>query len=532
MRPLNRTILSQQSPPVQDTSVPVLQRMPQITDEEKLAAAEAELKQLEERELRFELEQAERELSYLDKEDEAWYEDFAEGLGVSGLKLLYGLQDLLPRGLSQEDKARLEDWKRDAGESGFGTAGEVIGDIAQFVAPGAGILKGAKGVNMLRAASPLVRSSAVLGAETGLAAGLAATRLPEDDETRAGNALTDAAFTVAGAGVGKVLEKGVRGLAKTKEAQKLLDEGVYLTPGRQAQSQFIQNIETAAEVTPVLARGTKRFRQEALDSWNKNVLQKAAPRGAAITDIGTEGGKQLKQAFEKGYSDAWRGVKPIHAGIRERLANRIAAAKTRLGKKDSRVIDNVIKDLDEISSAKGLDDVLRREINAAGPRRRELRLALEKLRRDLRKIAPASNQKALRQMDDQYPAYLAAEDAIIRAKKTGGVFTPDQLMMSAGKIGKKQAATGSAPLQDVAEAGLATVGKNVGGAPLDFFRRLAGAAPSPPFMREVGETLMGNTRPQRALSAALDSPRAEALRYIMRPSVAGYGYGRYQDEIE
>ena len=457
-----------------------------------------------------------------DKGETSGFSDFWEGVALSGMDMVYGVKDLVGA-MDENDRATFDQVKKDASDSGFTTAGKVVSEIAQFAIPGGAVAKGVKG------ASKLKNLAKGVSGETLVAGTLAGARLPGEGETRAGNVAYDAAATAGGGFAGKVLAKTMRGLNKTPDAQKLLDEGVYLTPGQQAESKFIQNIETAAEVTPILARGTKAAKKEASESWNENILNKAAPAGTKITEIGTAGGAQLKKAVEAGYASAWKGVKPIDKALRGRLAGRLQKTRSKLGKKDRLVVDNVAADMERIGSAKGLDDILRREIGTAGRKKVDLRRVLEKTRRELRKVAPVDNKKALAKMDKNYPDFLTAEDAIIRAKQTGGVFTPAQLTMSSGKVGKKKAATGTGPLQEAADIGRETIGKKEGGQPLDFFRRLAGAAPSPPGMRGTGRMLMGDLAPQKAITRRLnESPTVRALR--AGPSAAGLGYGTYLDE--
>jgi hypothetical protein len=476
-----------------------------------------------------ELAQLESQKRDLERSDaRGGWDEFWEGVALSGMEMMYGLEDLVGE-MDESERAVFESVKADASDSGWTMTGKVASEIAQLGIPAGALIKAAKGVSKVKAATKIA------GIEAGVAGAEGAARLPDADETRMGNAAFDAGGALVGHGIGKVLGKTMKGLDKTDEAQKLLDEGVYLTPGQQAKSEALANLETAAEVTPFLARGTKAARKEAGESWNKNVLNTAAPEGTVIDAVGTEGGKQLKKAVEAGYTQAWKGVKPLDRTVRGRYANRLRKTQSRLGKKDQRVIDNVADDIDKIGSAKGLDDVLRREIGTAGAKKPELRKILQKTRRELRKVAPVNNQKALRKMDKNYPDFLTAEDAITRAKKTDGVFTPDQLTMSSGKIGKKNTATGDAPLQDSARAGRETVGKKEGGAPLDFMRRLAGAVHVPgttPAMRGTGEILMGNTGTQQWVTRGLNSGRADAIRELMNPARAGAaGFSMLDEEF-
>ena len=66
-----------------------------------------------------------------ERPEEAWYEDFGEGLAVSGMDTYYGIKDLVTD-LDDEDRARLKDWKEDAAQSGWGTGGRVVGEMAQL----------------------------------------------------------------------------------------------------------------------------------------------------------------------------------------------------------------------------------------------------------------------------------------------------------------------------------------------------------------------------------------------------------------
>ena len=86
--------------------------------------------------------------------EEAFYQDFGEGIGASALETWEGGKDLLSKtGLvdapDESDLARLKDWQDDAGQSGWGTAGKIVGDIGQMAAGGGLIGAGLKAATKL-----------------------------------------------------------------------------------------------------------------------------------------------------------------------------------------------------------------------------------------------------------------------------------------------------------------------------------------------------------------------------------------------
>jgi hypothetical protein len=117
-----------------------------------------------------------------ERDAEPWYEDFAEGVVSSGMGTYYGIKDLTV-GMDDEDKARLKDWKEDAAQSGWGTAGNVVGEVAQLALPGGAALKGAKALN---AAGKLAKTAKALPLATDVLASsaLGYVKPPEEGKTR------------------------------------------------------------------------------------------------------------------------------------------------------------------------------------------------------------------------------------------------------------------------------------------------------------------------------------------------------------
>lgn len=457
------------------------------------------------------------------KEKESGFEDFGEGLTVSGMEAYYGVKDLFGQ-MDDEDRATLKDWQEDAAESGWGTGGRVVGELAQFMVPGGAALKGVRGLSMLKKASNLKKTMAVMGAEGATAGGVGYTRLPDEEagETRLGNMAKEGALGVAGAGIIPLLSKGARGLTKTKEAMKLLDEGVDLTPGQMAQSQAISGLETAAEVTPFLARGTKLAKKKGTDSWNMNILNQAAPEGVEITKLGPEGGAQLKKAFNKAYDKAWQGSGKLSKANSDETITELAESAARLGTDDAKVLESTAREialvLDKGVGNKGgklIDDILRRRLKSTTPDKYDLTKALEEAKTGLRNRMPRKTREKLVKIDAQYPKYLTVRRAIDNSGKTDGVFTPNTLTQADKAISKGKSSVGESKFGEAARLGRATVGKKEGGAPLEWFRRIATAFPSPPGMPLAGRGLMGQTGLQKGAVRAASSPRAQQIRELM-----------------
>lgn len=508
---------------------------PQVAPMSEREQLVAEIARLEAAENIKERAQLEKKIEGLSKKEEGWYEDFAEGMGVSGLELWYGMKDLVGE-MDDEDKATLMDWKKDAGESGWGTAGQVVGEIAQFIVPGGVALKGLKGASKLKGLAKAYGATGIAVTEAGVGAGLGATRLPEAGETRGENAALEGALGLAGAGAGKLLEKGVRGLTKTRAAQQMLDEGIPLTPGQQAASPIVKSAEKFLDFVPTFSRAGVEGRQEALEGWNKRVLNKAAPSGTEITEIGTAGGKQLETAVKKGYDDAWEGAGRLSQKTGQALLNRLQASLKKLGLDDSQTIENAMQDVEAMltkrnpKTSQAMDDILRRAIKSASGKH-ELRVGLEKTRKSLRNRMPAKNRKALRAMDAKYPAYLTARKAIGKADTKGGVFNPNQLTRAVTTVGKGKGEIGEGALQEASDIGREVIGANMAEPFPGAWRSTVRGLP-PMGAKSLGNMVMGETGVQKGIAKnLLDNPRAAAIRRIASPArLATTGDTAFQDD--
>jgi len=324
-----------------------------------------------------------------------------------------------------------------------------------------------------------------------------------------------------------VLQKALKGIHVSDDAAALLDEGVELTPGQASASPFMKNVESVMEVTPVLARGTKKMRDAAETSFHNKVLEKAAPEGAVITKSGVEGVTQIKKAVTQAYEEAWSGARNLSNEARKGFVDIAGEAVERLTEQQKGIMKTIMGDFKELSrnvtpaKLKAMDNLLRKRISTASKQDYDFKEMLVALRKELRSGISEDVGAKLSKIDAKYPAFLAVRKASKAAAREGGVFNPDQLMQGIKAVGKDMVGEGKGPLQELAKQGYQTVGKKVGGQPLEWFRRIASISPTPIPMRAAGRRMLGQGAEQKALD-----PLAQALRlYDLTPTAAGVAYG-------
>ena len=451
------------------------------------------------------------------REKEKWYEDFGEGLGVSALGTYYGIKDLVV-GMDDEDMATLKDWKDDAAQSGWGTAGEIVGEIAQIALP-AGVAT--KGLKVLSKAKTLGRTVPMLVDALSTGA-LNAIKVPKEGESRADAALEGITDSLTGGVLFRALSKATRGVDITDYAKTILDNGGFLTAGKAAKSKSISGLESVAEVTPFLAKAVEKAQEKAKTSWGNIVTKEAAPLGAKITARGQQGIKQLSAAYDDAYSAAWAKADKISNQGRVAFVDAASDGLKYLPKNEAnRVVylasefKNVLKELTP-KNIKAYDNRLRRAIDSIPYDNRAYRDTLKAMREALRKGLPEDALKSLKEVDGQYAKYLVVKKATAAAAGEAGGFTPSQLINAVKSVGGvTRTAMGDAPLQEIATAGKQTIGKKLGGQPLEWFRRIAGSVPSPVPVQTLSNMVIGQNPLQKAARKTIESETVDALRKYM-----------------
>ena len=450
-----------------------------------------------------------------------WYEDFGEGLAVSGMETYYGIKDLIGK-MDDDDRATLEDWRQDASESGWGTAGQVVGDIAQTVAPGGAALRGLKAAGKIKNISKGMK----LGTDIGSSAALGFLQAPEGDESRTGQAIKGATGAVGGHMLGKALGKIGTGISKTPAAKKLMGEGVQLTPGQAAENPMWRGAETMLSINPLSGKTVSRLQERALGQWNLKALNDVRPPGMeALKSIGQESNKKLVTGFKDAYNAAWKKAGPPPDRKLYEIAKSAGEDARRLDSSSKTVIAGVMEDVAQLSrqyspeKLRLLDNSLRKSINAANSKtnpNKPLSDALKKIKDQLRESASQEARDELQKIDRQYRKYktvvkAAAQDT---SQAMGEAFTPQSLNAAARSVGGEgQLFGGAAPMQEIATEGLATVGRKEPAVLANVPKAIARNLGMPnSYLERMGNVLMGDTSTQQGLRNLAGSPLAEALR--------------------
>tara|TARA_R110000744_G_scaffold378452_1_gene494631 strand:+ start:1043 stop:2590 length:1548 start_codon:yes stop_codon:yes gene_type:complete len=478
------------------------------------------------------------------------YDDFGQGTLHSLLSTGYGVQDLaseyLPDGwvdrITPEERSNLAALKENANESGWGTGGQVFGEVAQLMLPAGLIGKGAKALQTAgKLPKALSVAKATLAGDVALGAGYGGLQLPDDGESRTTNALQEAVATLGGGVVGGSLRKAVKGLNRSKAGDELIKEGIELTPAQALESGIPKGAEYVMGVLPLLARGVKKAKERATDSYNKVLLNKVSPIGKVIKE-GNEGIKELKGQFTDAYSKAWSGATQPTGRAVATMRQLSENVRAELGGNGAVVLKGITKDLDSLASSpdpvkalKQLDNTLRKKIVSAAKTGEEgLETTLKDLRARLRESAGAKVQEALAKVDSKYGDFIAVRDggSAKAVMEAGGIMEPTQLMAgvkSAG--GKTRAATGDAPMYGFAKQGVDTIGQQVPNPIMDFMRGFSKYSPTVLPLKMIGKQLTGTGALQGVAQKPYNSALSEALRdFGARGSIAGGQYLSNEDE--
>ena len=467
---------------------------------------------------------------------EAWYEDFGEGLGVSALSTYGGIKQLLGTE-TEEDRERLADWKRDAAQSGWGTAGQVVGEAAQMAVPGGLAFKGLK-------AAAAAKNIANVGwkARTALDAGLSAAhgglQATEDGESHLGNALSGGAFGVLGGAAGAGIGKALKGIRKTKEAQKLIDEGVRLTPGQAAEGGLVQALEALGQWTVGIGKPILKARRGALEDWNVRALQAAAPKGVNISDYGVKGFNQLKNSIDDAYAKAWSKVEAPGNEKIFSIISKAHKAQSRLGPDQRRTIEFLNDDLVDLSESftkeklLSLDKSIRNQMNKAiDAKEFDLVDTLKEMRSNLRAAGSRETEVELKLLDRKYPRFLALARAASRKIDARGepvdpsLFSPEDLRAALRSMSSPvKYATQRGSLFNLADLGSVTVGRKSRQPLIDVRKAIVQHIPGPDLGDGFRRFVLGETDFQKGSLRNLNK-LADALRqYGVSPATAAQAY--------
>jgi hypothetical protein len=310
----------------------------------------------------------------------------------------------------------------------------------------------------------------------------------------------------------------------------------------------LQEIEQRLADVPIVGGAIRERQREALEAWNKNLLNRVMPEGEAQF-AGHEGFKQATDAFKSAYAKLWG--QPITLDVPQLQglwkqtvddSQRFLAPESSnaLQEKLYRMfVENVVpaRSGRQISGAtiSKLDDELRHEAILAARRGMGDQAQLfSQARQQLRSLLPQQVSAELGRIDGLYAQFIRLRRAAgyKGAAANQGVFTPDQLLGAAvaadKSAGKGAVARGEAIMQPEATAAQAVLGTGSRRPPgtLERAALAAGSVAALPltlpghaaYSAVGGRIARGQTIPQEFIDSLMTGPKAQALINALRRS--------------
>jgi len=384
-------------------------------------------------------------------EPSSFGEDAWKGAKASVRGMGQGFARLLPSGA--QDAVGLKEFADSPVQKAPDTAGGLTGsigtEIASFLVPGGGILKGGKLLQKALAARGALGTgtAAMIGADVGGNAALSAAAAPENRDTAAG-------WGAAGAAGGRVLSRTLGGAMResvSPQAQRLIDAGVHITPGQALTgpqagitARTIRGAEDKITSIPFVGDVIANAQQRGLKSFNINRINDAlAPIGASIKHAGVEGLDAADQHISDAYDAVLPQIKVVTSSAMDNIINGLEAAKAdplfdvaHLNKLEmfiDRRIVPLLGSAEEISGpvAKKLDaelGELGRKYSASGVGNEPLGNGFNELRKAWRDSMEGTTDVAKTQLSNANKAFAKLVPLLKAGEKNAqGVFTPMQL---------------------------------------------------------------------------------------------------------
>jgi hypothetical protein len=278
--------------------------------------------------------------------------------------------------------------------------------------------------------------------------------------------------TVLGAGGGALGARGARTKAnppRLKPQQQLAREGVLLTPG-QATGGIVKSAEDAFSSVPILGSQIKKAQGRSMETFNRAVGNRVLePLGDQVPDkvpAGREMIEHLETRIGQAYEQALDGVvvdadQPFVTNVKG-IADDILFPDEHeaFAKLAKNALEPMAQGPVDGATFKAIDARLGKVVAASG-NRPTFREAVMGLQTELRDLAARSNPEKAPEIEAANKAWGMFKR--VQRAATGanadepGVFSPPQLVGALKALdrssGKGAYARGSAPLQDIAEAG-------------------------------------------------------------------------------
>ena len=462
--------------------------------------------------------------------EDGWMEDFGEGIAASIMKTGYGIADLVGgvgEGTFQLDPERLADMQEDAKDSGFGTAGNVVGEIGQFLLGGGLIAKG--GLKVAKMAKAAERGSGqrkalrkAVGAigrpglvrEASIAGGLGGLQYADENESRAGNAITNAALVGAGGLALKGAAKAFKGAEVTKYAKKAMERGDYLTPGQAAKGGLIRAVENVMGVFPGLASGVVKARNKGINDWATGTLtgftNKLGMKAPKRFD--NKAAQDIVSKFDENANAAWNKAKSFSPA--DDFEKIIVKVSPRLNEEGDKAVAKILSRVFDPETGKKLIlnknelRVLYDDLGNLKGSNKATNDTMSELRQTIRNKIGKEAGDEVKVLNDIYPDYKTVKTALQNVPLTEGpvLITPKMLDAAAKTVSRKgqKRATQDQSFATATREGVETVERGEPGVLFDLLKGVAQTIPSPDKAMEVaGRAVLGQTKVQQIAQPAI-----------------------------
>jgi hypothetical protein len=283
---------------------------------------------------------------------------------------------------------------------------------------------------------------------------------------------------------GKTAEVGGNMLARAVKptfnaaVQKLLDEGVTLTPG-QMSGKIGKGVEDLTKALPITGFGIRSGERKSIESFNRAAWNRVlAPLGEKMPDnvkMGAEAASHVSDRIDVAYDQVWPHVRAnADATFLREMTAITQEVNNELPTEQARIFGNYVrsqlleKDLSSGAALKAVDSklgkVARDYKGTQDPDKRLLGEKLDDLKMAFRATIERQNPQYAAQMDrlnSAYANYVRVSRAASAMGAHGDIFTPAQLdnavRMSDKSVAHRAFGKGKALLQDLSQAGMAVL---------------------------------------------------------------------------
>jgi hypothetical protein len=409
------------------------------------------------------------------------FDKFAAGTGKAMVDTWRGAKQLVGLGNQAEidEAARLDAPLMD---TGAGIAGNVVGNLATMIGPGAvagAVGKAASLPKLVNAARAFTLPTTIKGAAAA-GAGFGALQPVAEDDSRAQNM----ALGAVGGALGNAIPKAIGRVVSpntSAEVQSLMRAGVTPTPG-QILGGTAKALEEKAASVPILGDAIAGSQRRAVEEFNRAAYNRVLnPIGkTAGKETGNAGvaavGDELSAAYDKLLPKLSARMDPDfateYAALTQRLAAELPDSRARqfVNVADRYVMRRFDKDnvMTGVAFKKAESDLSRLSRSMSGSmddEARQVGYAFRDLNASMRKMLERSNPELapeLRAINEGWANLVRVEGAAGRVGSKEGVFTPEGLrgaVKGADKSVRHRAfARGEALMQDLSDSGHKVLG--------------------------------------------------------------------------